>query len=322
MRGEAVIRQKSIDNIMAAKAMPIGSVMLPPAPELTQELAEDSGNDNNNATPHDAVQENLFTTGSGKTVGAQRESNQIAQLSPELVQAGTNMGKIEFERKEAEERKLEAVRDMIEAQQEAYWADREVEFGDISMTGAEWKQTAALMRTDSFKRTMRAKGKAAGYTDAQMDEAEKLAPEIADQLAKGKKPTPEQEAAMQKNPAIWAYVKEGSQQVAAIKQQNELVSSQVSAGTTAAKVGDAAVFAGSDALDDVAVSRPKAASADVELPSEAVDTGLTASVTPLKPTYNAAATASAPAATPAAAKPSTQIAANSSAELQGMGIGV
>jgi hypothetical protein len=290
-------------------------------------------NDNGKATAasandpvgHDAVQENLFTTGSGKTVGAQRESNQIAQLSPELVQAGTNMGKIEFERKEAEERKLEAVRDMIEAQQEAYWADREVECGGVTMTGAEWKAAASYLGTAQGRKKAKEALDKAGVPKSEQDEHIRRTRDIAERMARGEKLSAEDQAFIKANPTTFKVLtgleKEVSQQVSAIKQQNELVSSRVSAGTTAATVGNAAVFARADKLDSDEV--PEITSATAK-PTEGTtennsDTGLTASIAPLKPTYNAAANGveAAPAI-----KPAVRVAVNSSAEMQGMGLDV
>jgi hypothetical protein len=86
-------------------------------------------------------------------------------------------------------------------------------------------------------------------------------------------------------------------------------------------VGNAAVFARADKLDSDEV--PEITSATAK-PTEGTtennsDTGLTASIAPLKPTYNAAANGveAAPAI-----KPAVRVAVNSSAEMQGMGLDV
>ena len=305
------------------KATPIPMVSVA---QLALAIDNDNGKPDaasaNDPVGHDAVQENLFTTGSGKTVGAQRESNQIAQLSPELVQAGTNMGKIEFERKEAEERKLEAVRDMIEAQQEAYWADREVECGGITMTGAEWKAAANYLGTAQGRKKAKEALDKAGVPKSEQDEHIRRTRDIAERMARGEKLSAEDQAYIKANPTTFKVLtgleKEGSQQVTAIKQQNELASSQVSAGTTAATVGNAAVFVRADTLDSD--EAPEITSATAKSTERTVDTtGLTTNVAPLKPTYNAAANGveAAPAI-----KPAVQVAVNSSAEMQGMGLNV
>lgn len=327
MRGEAVARQQGIDGMTALQAVPIGMADRN-APVAALELAAEPEAAPNEAPAHDTVQENLFTTGSGKTVGAQRESNQIAELSPELVQAGTNMAKIVEEKEEAKKRTEDAVRDMVEAQQEAYWADREVECGGVTMTGAEWKAAAQYLGTAQGRKKAKEALDKAGVPKNEQDEYIRRAKDIYERMARGEKPTPEDEAFIKANPTAWnelgKTMKAEAQQSAEAKSEWS-AAQRVSATTTAVEAGENAVFSRADVLGDEALikANPQAwHNLSQEVARDNDESGLTANVAPLKPTYNAAATANEPATTPAAAKPATQIAANSTAELQGMGIGV
>jgi len=121
------------------------------------------------------------------------------------------------EKKTEEEKALDAMRDNAEAVQEelkrqreeAYWADRDVTWNNTTLTGSEWKSVSEFLRSQHFRELMRQRGKAEGWTDAQMDEAEQVAPKITDSLARGQKPTAEQEAQIKANPALKAYIDEG-----------------------------------------------------------------------------------------------------------------
>lgn len=315
MRGEAVARQQGIDGITALQAVPIGMADRN-APVAALELAAEPEASPNEAPAHDTVQENLFTTGSGKTVGAQRESNQIAELSPELVQAGTNMAKIVEEKEEAKKRTEDSVRDMIEAQQEAYWADREVECGGVTMTGAEWKAAAQYLGTAQGRKKAKEALDKAGVPKNEQDEYIRRAKDIYERMARGEKPTPEDEAFIKANPTAWnemgKVIKERGQQSAEAKNEWS-AAQQVSATTAATKVGISAQDAQARLTEEAAaVATGGKESAFGQKAPESADSGLTASVAPLKPRYNAAANGAEAAPISNEAKAEMHLASNAS----------
>jgi hypothetical protein len=91
--------------------------------------------------------------------------------------------------------------EQIRREREEYYADKVVEFDGMQLKGREWRAIHEIMVSDDFKRRMRDEGIRKGYTASQIDEAERIMPQIADQLARGQQPTADQQRVLDNNPA-------------------------------------------------------------------------------------------------------------------------